>query len=133
MIRDHMRSNIVGYVALFVAMGGTAAALPTTRVFTDDIVNGQVRTTDISDIDGVRSADVRDDDKRGGGLAAIDLARNSVGPSEIAADAVRSREIAGSSITSAEIRGNTIEASDIADGGSVAPSSPRSMSAPRPR
>ena len=82
-MRAHLRSNVVGYLALFVALSGTAVALPATNtVFSDDIVNGEVTTRDISDTNGVRSADVRDDDKNGGGLAAIDLARGSVGSSE---------------------------------------------------
>ena len=94
MIRNHLRSNVVGYLALFVALSGTAIALPATNtVFSDDIVNGEVKSKDISDSNGVRSADVRDDDKTGGGLAAIDLARGSVGSSEIATDGVGSPEI----------------------------------------
>ena len=94
MIRTHLRSNVVGYLALFVALSGTAVALPATNtVFSDDIVNGEVQSKDISDTNGVRSADVRDDDKNGGGLAAIDLARGSVGSSEIATDGVGSPEI----------------------------------------
>src|SRR3954468_12420725 len=71
-IREHLRSNIVGYVALFVALtGGTAYALDgSNTVFSDDIVNGQVKGADLDSdsvgtpkiIDGgVRSADVLDD------------------------------------------------------------------------
>ena len=42
MIRNHLRSNVVGYLALFVALSGTAVALPATNtVFSDDIVNGR--------------------------------------------------------------------------------------------
>ena len=99
-----MRSNIVGYVALFVALSGSAVALPATNtVFSDDIVNGEVRSKDISDVNGVRSADVRDDDQRGGGLAAVDLARNSVAGSEIATDGVGSPEIATGAVRGPEI------------------------------
>ena len=85
MIREHLRSNVVGYVALFCfAMSGTAVALDgSDTVFSDDIVDGQVRTNDISDSNGVRSADVRDDTLAGGGLTAADLGPNSVAASEI--------------------------------------------------
>jgi hypothetical protein len=125
MLRAHLRSNVVGYLALFVALSGTAVALPATNtVFGDDIVNGEVSTKDISDSDGVRSADVRDDDKRGGGLAAADLARNSVGPSEIdeaavrraeiGPDAVNRPEIATDGVGSPEIAANAVRESDIA-------------------
>ena len=86
MIREHLRSNVVGYVALFCfAMSGTAVALDgSDTVFSDDIVDGQVKTNDISDSNGVRSADVRDDTLAGGGLTAEDLGPNSVAASEIA-------------------------------------------------
>ena len=125
MVRNHLRSNIVGYLALFVALSGTAVALPATgTVFSDDIVNGEVRSKDISDTNGVRSADVRDDDRRGGGLAAIDLDRNSAGRSEIATDgvaspeialdAVRQPEIAADGVGSPEIKPDAVGGSEIA-------------------
>ncbi len=116
MIRNHLRSNVVGYLALFVALSGTAVALPATNtVFSDDIVNGQVKSKDISDSNGVRSADVRDDDKNGGGLAAIDLARGSVGSSEIAADGVGSPEIKTDAVRGSEIATDGVGSPEIAE------------------
>ena len=44
-ILDHIRSNIVGYVALFVALGGTsyaAVSLPAGSVGTPQLRNGAV-------------------------------------------------------------------------------------------
>ena len=115
MVRNHLRSNVVGYLALFVALSGTAVALPATgTVFSDDIVNGEVRSKDISDTNGVRSADVRDDDKSGGGLAAIDLDRNSVGGSEIATDGVGSPEIASDAVRGPEIVTDGVGSPEIA-------------------
>ena len=114
MIRTHLRSNIVGYLALFVALSGTAVALPATNtVFSDDIVNGEVKSKDISDSNGVRSADVRDDDKSGGGLAAIDLARDSVGSSEIATDGVDSPEIKADAVRGSEIATDAVGGPEI--------------------
>jgi hypothetical protein len=114
MIRHHLRSNVVGYLALFVALSGTAVALPATdTVFGDDIVDGQIESIDISDIDGVRSVDVRDDDKNGGGLAAIDLARDSVGSSEIATDGVGSPEIATDAVRGPEIATDGVGSPEI--------------------
>jgi hypothetical protein len=118
MLRDHLRSNIVGYLALFVALSGTAVALPSVdTVFSDDIVNGEVKTSDINDTNGVRSADVRDDVLGGGGLAAVDLARNSVGESEIAANAVTSSEIAAAGVGKSEIGPDAVGGSEIAADG----------------
>ena len=116
MIRNHLRSNVVGYLALFVALSGTAIALPATNtVFSDDIVNGEVKSKDISDTNGVRSADVRDDDKTGGGLAAVDLARGSVGGSEIATDGVGSPEIKAEAVRRSELATDGVGRLEIAE------------------
>ena len=147
MIRAHLRANVVGYLALFVALSGTAVALPATNtVFSDDIVNGEVKSKDISDTNGVRSADVRDDDKNGGGLAAIDLARGSVGSSEIATDgvgsaeittgAVRGSELATDAVGGPEIEQDAVRGPEIATDGVGGPEiatmrSPQMRSAPR--
>ena len=114
MLRAHLRSNVVGYLALFVALSGTAVALPATNtVFGDDIVDGEVTSKDISDTNGVRSADVRDDDKNGGGLAAIDLARGAVGSSEIATDGVGSPEIKTDAVRGSEIATDAVGGPEI--------------------
>ena len=91
----------------------------------------EVTSKDISDGNGVRSADVRDDDKNGGGLAAIDLARGSVASSEIAtdgvgspeieADAVRGSEIATDGVGSPEIEADAVRGSEIATDGVGSP------------
>jgi hypothetical protein len=48
-IRDHFRSNVVAYVALFLALStGSAVALDgSNTVFSDDIVNGEVENPDL--------------------------------------------------------------------------------------
>jgi hypothetical protein len=67
-------ANVAATLALFLVLsGGTAVALTgTNTVFTDDIVNDQVK-----------SADVRNDDLGEGGLAALDLRAGSVRGSEV--------------------------------------------------
>ena len=59
-ISEHIRSNVVGYVALFFALSsGTAYALDgSDTVFSDDIVNNEVGTEDIMD-DGLATANIR--------------------------------------------------------------------------
>jgi hypothetical protein len=58
-IREHLRSNVVGYVAIFLfAIAGTAYAANT--IGSEDIINGEVKSVDIGN-NQVRSADVRDD------------------------------------------------------------------------
>jgi len=60
-------ANVISTLCLFLILGGgTAVALRgSNTVFSDDIVNGEVETQDISDTDGVSSADVRDDTLEG--------------------------------------------------------------------
>ena len=68
----HLRGNLVAYVALFCALGlGTAYAVERNSIGTKEIANGQVR-----------SADVRDDDRKRGGLDAEDIQPGAVGTEE---------------------------------------------------
>jgi hypothetical protein len=81
-VRGHIRSNVVGYVALFFSLGlGTAWASHET-IFSSDIVDGEVR-----------SADVRNDSLSGGGLAAADLRAGSVQSSEVLNDSLTGADI----------------------------------------
>jgi hypothetical protein len=62
-IRHHIRSNVIGYLALFVALSGTAYAvdgpLPgQNQVGSADIINGEVQTADIKDAN-LTTADIR--------------------------------------------------------------------------
>ena len=105
MIRRHLRSNIIGYLALFFALSGTAVAIHPggdNTIDSGDIINGQVKHNDIGS-NAVRSAEVINDTFAGGGLAAEDLAANSVGASEIQTDGVQALEIQDNSIDSGEI------------------------------
>jgi hypothetical protein len=49
-IRNHIRSNLIGYIALFFALStGSAVALNgSNTVFSDDIVDGQVKSPDLA-------------------------------------------------------------------------------------
>lgn len=114
-IRGHIRSNVVGYIALFFALStGTSVALDgSNTVSTDDIVNGQVKTQDINDTNGVRSADLRDDTLENGGLQAADLRPDAVGTSEVTADAVGTDEIASSAVGSDEVIDGSLGTSEL--------------------
>lgn len=95
----HIRGNVVGYLALFFALStGSAVALNgSNTVFSDDIVNDQVKT-----------ADVRNDTLSGGGLAAADLRPNSVGTSEVAGDSLGAADLASSSVGTSEIASGSL-------------------------
>src|SRR3954451_14808218 len=53
----YLGNNVLGLLALFVALGGTAYAVNT--VNSSDIVDGQVKSVDVGDNE-VKSADVKD-------------------------------------------------------------------------
>ena len=85
-IRSHIRSNVYGLVAVFIALGGTAYATHpggANSISTGDIINDQVFTQDLAN-NNMTSLDIRDDTLTGGGLAAADLRPGSVGTSEVA-------------------------------------------------
>jgi hypothetical protein len=113
-LRRHLTfANIAAGFALVIALaGGTAYAANT--VLSSDIVNGEVKSADVSDANGVRSVDVRDDTQTGGGLSAVDLTPDSVGTSEILADAVR-----GSEIATGVVGGDELENYHVHTGASV--------------
>jgi hypothetical protein len=90
-------ANVVASLALFLVLsGGTAVALTgSNTVFSDDIVDNQVR-----------SADVRNDTLTGGGLTAADLRPGSVGGSEVKDGSVTGADVKESSLGRVPQAGN---------------------------
>jgi hypothetical protein len=93
-LRSHVRNNVIGYLALFVALSGSAYAVtaPRNSISSKSIRNGQVRSPDLQDngvagIDlqdgGVQSGDIQD-----GGVQSIDLAPGAVQATNLAAGAI---------------------------------------------
>jgi hypothetical protein len=84
-VRSHLNyANVMATIAVFLVLsGGTAVALSgSNTVFSDDIVDNEVK-----------SADVRNDTLAGGGLAAADLQASSVGTSEVALNSLNGGDI----------------------------------------
>jgi hypothetical protein len=131
-IGQHIRSNVVGYVALFVALSGAAYAvdgpLPgQDQVGSDDIINAEVKTADLGP-ESVRSGKVLDETLVGadiapgaistsevinGTIGAADLGSNSVGYEEIAPSAFNT-EIADSGFFYG-IADNAIQGNEVSD------------------
>ena len=98
MIRKHLRSNVVGYVAVFLALSGTATALTgSNTVFSDDITDGEVKTADVA-TDAIRAAKI-----------AAGQVRNS----DLAADAVYGNKVADSSLTGADVANDSLDTSKV--------------------
>ena len=80
-VRKHIRGNVVGYLALFLVLtGGTAQALNgSNTVFSDDIVNRDVKTADL----GFKS------------VTANRLAPNSVRSGRVVDDSLTGADVSG--------------------------------------
>ena len=104
-IADHIRSNVVGYVAVFLALTGVsyAASLPANSVKSKTIKNGQVKTKDIA----------------GGAVTSSDLAAGSVGTA-----AVQDNSLTGVDIDESSLSG--VNAAQV--GGLAAPQLQRRIS-----
>jgi hypothetical protein len=117
-----LRQQWMGALALFLVLtGGVAYAANT--VFSEDIVNGEVKSVDIGN-NQVRSADVRDDTLAGGGLTAADLdpsaffsgdiARSGVGGVfEIPTNAIQSVEVSDNSLTGADVNEGSLSVANL--------------------
>jgi hypothetical protein len=99
MLSRHIRSNVVGYVAVFLALTGSATALQgKNRVKAKDIAAGAVTTPKI----------------RGDAVTASKLAQGSVGAGAIAAQAVGASEIANGAVGTSEIAPGAVSTGAIA-------------------
>jgi hypothetical protein len=110
-LAGHVRHNVVAYLALFVALGGTSAYAADT-VFSTDIVDGEVKTADLASpavtnsklaANAVTTGKVAADT-----LGAVDLAPGSVGSSEVADESLGGADVAPNSILGADIDEGTL-------------------------
>ncbi len=114
-LREFIRSNLMGIIACYLALAGTAYATHSggaNTISSGDIIDGQVASADLQN-NNVRSADVRDDNVAGGGLAASDLGPNSVGASEVADDSLTGADVQQNSLDGGEIAQATLSAFHI--------------------
>jgi len=74
--RAHLRGNVVGYLALFVALGGTAFAAA--RIDSRDVINNSLKSVDLKNERAVKGKDVKD-----GSLAAQEVKGDTLTGSEI--------------------------------------------------
>jgi hypothetical protein len=89
---NHIRGNVVGYVALFVVLSGTAHAV-------DGPLAGQ---------NTVGSADIIDQE-----VKTADIGNGEVKKEEIATEAVKTEEIGNAAVTSADVLDNSLTSGDV--------------------
>ena len=87
-LRSHRpnHASVVAYLALFLALGGTAYAAAT--IGSAQVVDNSLESRDLRDNAAVQSRDVLNDNLTGGGLRAQDLAPGAVGASDVQTGAV---------------------------------------------
>jgi hypothetical protein len=108
-ISNHIRSNVIGYIALFVSLSASAYALPgTNTVDSGDIVNGQVRNPDLAD-NSVGTAKIVD-----GRVLTPDLGASAVTTAKIGDGQVRTADLATDAVTTDKITDGQVTTADLA-------------------
>jgi hypothetical protein len=122
-IRDHIRANVVGYVALFFALTlGTAytadGPLPgQNRVGSADIINQEVKTVDL--VQGavttgrLRNQAVRTEKIADGQVQAPDLGGDSVGSANVIPNSLTDGDLASNSVGFLELQFDSVSASKV--------------------
>ena len=130
-IRRHLQSHVVGYLALFVALSGTALALPgKNQVTSNDLARGAVKGKAIA-ADAVKTPKVRDGAITAPklGVAAVtgaaladasitsaDLASDSVIREKIGQGEINGGKLANGAVNSSKVANETLLAEDFAAG-----------------
>jgi hypothetical protein len=120
-IRDHIRGNLVGYIALFVALGGTAMGLPgKATVDSGDIKNSQVKLKDLApnSVDAARILDgsITGAELANGAVTGQKILDGTLGPADIAPDSLGAGAIAEAGLTVGGALTGTLGAAGIAPG-----------------
>jgi hypothetical protein len=115
-------ANVVSTLCLFLLLaGGTAYALDgSNTVFTDDIVNGDVKVADIGQgavaTDELANNQVKAADIGDGEVKAAEIANGQVGNAELGPGVVRSSNVLDNNLTGSDIAGNSLKGADIDEG-----------------
>ncbi len=113
-IREHIRANVYGLVAVFIALGGTAYAvdgpLPgQDQVGSGDIIDTEVKAPDIGK-DAVRSDEVQDES-----LVGADIDTGGVSSSEVLNNTLTHFDLGGDSVSWPELDPDTFDPAEIAE------------------
>jgi hypothetical protein len=109
-------ANVCSFLALMIALGtGTAYAANT--VFSEDIVNGEVKTVDIHSqavtTEKIAAEAVGGGKVLDGSLSAVDLATDAVGSDEIANESILANDIATNAVNATEVADNAIDGGEV--------------------
>src|SRR5262245_60064197 len=114
-VADHIRSNVVGYVALFFALtGGVAWATHpggADTISTADIQNGQVTNPDIG-ANAVASGKIQDQQVKN-----ADLGLGASSSNTIADGGIQNVDVQNNTLTGAEVNDNSLTGDDVDENG----------------
>ena len=119
-LRTHVTyANVISTLCLFLILGG-AAAYAANTVFSEDIVDGEVKAVDLNN-NAVRSSKVLNEsltsaDIGPDAVTASEIDDLSIGPDDIGFDAVHNINMGDNSIGTNEIGFQAIQPNDVADG-----------------
>lgn len=105
-----IRANVLGFVAIFIALSGTAvASLPgTDTVDSGDIINGEVRNADIRDAavtgDKIGLGQVDSPQLHGDSVTGAKIADGSVGAADVAPDSLGGGQVDEASLDSSVLQ-----------------------------
>lgn len=105
----HLRQQWMGGLALFLVLtGGSAYALTgSNTVFSDDIVDGEVKTGDVH-ASAVNSSKIGD-----GQVQSADIGSGQVLTGEIATGGVRSADVLNDNLTGGDVAPNSLKGADV--------------------
>jgi hypothetical protein len=109
-IRAHIRSHIVGYVALFFALSGSAVAvsLPGKNlVNSKDVINKSLKSKDYKN-DNIKSIDVKD-----GSLAGVDVLSDSLTGDDLSNDSIKSIDVEDASLAGVDVLSDSLTGDDL--------------------
>jgi len=114
---QHVRGNAVAWLALFVAMGGSAYAANTVgsadiideSILSADIKNGEVKTDDVLN-NTIASVDIAT-----GAVANSDLVNGAITEGKLALNSVGTTRVVNGSLLGADVAPNTLTGAQIAE------------------
>ncbi len=110
-IARHLRAHVVGYLALFVALSGTAMALPgKNSVKSNDIAPAAVKAK------ALKAGAVTNSKLAGGAVTSTKIADGSIVGGDLANSAVTEAKLANDAVTRDKILAGTINGGKLANG-----------------
>lgn len=111
-LRGHMRHNVVAYLALFVAFGGTSAWATHETILSSDIVDGEVKTVDLGTAavtaPKLGTAAVTNAKLATAAVTDVKLGTSAVTAPKIATSAVTNAKLGAASVTNAKLAAGAV-------------------------